>query len=153
VLAKDEDLDTYTSRLIENALVLEEELLKLRVPVFSRAFQGDVSWPSTHHLWLPMKSQASAFDLYRSLARARIHTNYRLLPYQLGWGLRMGTTAATVSGLLKDSAKELADIIATIFHRGYSLHARHRVRALSERMLSQGMTSWPNRLTAISISR
>jgi glycine hydroxymethyltransferase len=150
VLSKDEELSTYASRLLENALVLEDELLRLGVPVFRRSRQGDESWPVTQHLWLPMKSQESAYQLYKSLARARLHTNYRLLPYKLGWGIRMGTTAASVNGLLKDSAKELADIIGQIFFRGYSLHARHRVRDLSLRMRPHRMTSWPNRLTNYS---
>src|SRR5207237_10608838 len=83
VLAKDNELNTYTSRLLENALVLEDELLKAGVPVFSRLKQGDASWPPTHHLWLPMKSQNSAFAFYMSLGRTRIHTNYRMLPYEL----------------------------------------------------------------------
>lgn len=152
VLAKDKELNTYASRLLENALVLEEELLRAGVPVFSRSKQGDASWPPTHHLWLPMKSQKSAFGLYMSLGRARIHTNYRMLPYELGWGLRMGTSAATVGGLSSESAKEVAKIIAEIFRRGYSLQARHRVRELAARMLSRGMTSWPNRLPSSSFA-
>jgi glycine hydroxymethyltransferase len=151
VLAKDKELDTYTCRLLENALALEAELLKSGVPVLSRTRQGDASWPPTHHLWLPMKSQADAFQLYKSLARARILTNYRLLPYQLGWGIRMGTSAATVAGLVKDSTKELANIIGEIFRRGYSLPARHRVRDLSKQILSHGMTSWPDRISRCSI--
>lgn len=153
VLAKDEELNSYTSRFLENALVLEDELLKAGVPVFSRSKQGDASWPPTHHLWLPMKSQETAFALYMSLGRARIHTNYRMLPYELGWGLRMGTSAATVAGLSRESSKELATIIAEIFRRGYSLETRHRVRELAARMLSQRMTSWPDRLPNVSFAK
>jgi glycine hydroxymethyltransferase len=153
VLAKDTQLNAYTSRLLENALVLEDELLKAGVPVLSRSKQGDNSWPPTHHLWLPMKSQKGAFALYISLGRARIHTNYRLLPYELGWGLRMGTSAATVSGLSSETARELAGIIAEIFRRGYSLQARHRVRELAARMVSHRMTSWPDRVPSVSFAK
>lgn len=145
VLAKDKELTSYTSRILQTAMALEECLAKAGVPVFSRMKQGQASWPATQHLWLPMKSQESAFELYRSLGRARIHTNYRLLPYKLGWGLRMGTTAAATSGLSNEYAKELADIFADIFHLGYSLEARHRVRDLSKQMRANGMTSWPDR--------
>ena len=143
ILGKEQELHNYTSRLLETAIDLEECLLANGVPIFLRSQQGQSYWPPTHHLWLPLESQETAFNLYHALDKARIHTNYRVLPYKLGWGLRMGTTAATIRGLSKQVIPDLAQIIADIFKRGYSSKVRHRVRELSERMALQAMTKWP----------
>jgi len=143
VLAKESELKEYTSRLIATAIDLEKHLRGAGVPVFPRKAQGHPTWPTTHHLWLSLPSQERAFNLYQALCRARILTNYRLLPYKLGWGLRLGTTAATVRGLSLTETKELAHIIADVYKNGASAAARHRVRALARQMEPHAMTTWP----------
>ncbi|MDQ3802471.1 MAG: hypothetical protein M3416_01250 [Acidobacteriota bacterium] len=145
VLADEQKLRGYTSRLLATTVSLEERLREAGVPVFRRALQGRGDWPPTQHLWIPLGSQEKAFDFYRMLGLARIHTNYRILPYSLGWGIRMGTTAAVVAGLSEDETAEIAHIIASIFRRGYSLKARQRVRAFTKRMSARAMTRWPRR--------
>lgn len=145
VLADEQKLRAYTTRLLGTAVSLEERLLEAGVPAFSRELQGKGDWPPTQHLWIPLGTREKAFDFYRMLERARIHTTYRLLPYSLGWGVRMGTTAAAVAGLSEGETAELAETIAGIFRRGYSLKARQRVRALTKRMSAQAMTRWPRR--------
>lgn len=145
VLADEQKLQHYTSRLLRSAIRLEEQLRNVGVPVFDRTKQGEQGWPSTHHLWITLPSQEQAFEYYRMLARARIHTNYRLLPYSLGWGLRVGTTAAVVAGLSDDETEELAHIIGSVFRNGYSLQARRSVRSIAKRMAAHAMTTWPHR--------
>jgi glycine hydroxymethyltransferase len=145
VLADEQKLCSYTTRLLGTAVSLEERLLEAGVPAFRRELQGQGDWPPTQHLWIPLGTQEKAFDFFRMLERARVHTTYRLLPYSLGWGVRMGTTAAAVAGLSEDGTAELAHIITDVFQRGYSLKARQRIRALAKRMSIQAMTKWPYR--------
>ena len=42
--------------------------------------------------------------------------NYRKLPYGLGMGIRMGTSAATLQGIDSHNIAELASIMAEIYN-------------------------------------
>lgn len=145
-LGSDCELQEYTSRLMDTALALEDSLCHAGLPMFPRCQQGRPEWPPTHHIWLPLESSERAFSLHRDLARCRIHTNYRLLPYNLGWGLRMGTTAAVMCGLSRDTIEELAHIITDGYHHGFSLPLRHRVRQLLIHIHPRALSRWPYRL-------
>ena len=68
----------------------------------------------------------------RGLGRVNIHTNYRLLPYDLGYGLRLGTTACAVAGIDLTHVEELADIIATTLSQGGSPALLGRVATLAD---------------------
>lgn len=137
-------LREYTFRILETALAIEDSLRNIGVPVFPREEQGQPEWPSTQHIWLALDSRERAFSLYRSLAHCRIQTNYRLLPYNLGWGLRLGTTAAVMCGLSKDTAEDVARIIGDIYNGGFSLSIRHRVRALRKHIAPRSLVWWPH---------
>lgn len=143
-LAKTKELNEYTSRMLAIAIQIEEALSAAGVPVFARAYQGQAEWPSTHHIWLPMQSQDRAFALFTALARVRIQTNYRLLPYGLGWGIRMGTTVAATMGLCASEIEELAHVIQQVHRSGSSLKLRHQVRELARQHGALAMTSWPS---------
>lgn len=143
-LAEPDRLAKYAKRLTQTACLLEGALAKRGVPVFDRRKQGDGRWPATHHLWITFPTRTLALSAYGNLARVRIQTNYRLLPYRLGWGLRLGTSAAVMTGLTTEEVGELSGIIASVIEEGFSLGGRHTVRQLSERMSKNAFTAWPS---------
>jgi glycine hydroxymethyltransferase len=128
-LLRDDWLETYAERIFATALALEENLSALGVPVFPRTNQGEGSWPTTHHLWIGAASRPEAFAQYKRLAEAGILANYRKLPYELGWGLRLGTTHASVAGITPRHGAELAEIIHAAMAGETNL--RERVGALA----------------------
>lgn len=102
------------------------------VSVVRRERQGDPAWPATHHIWILADSRDAAFEQFESLTAAGIHTNYRKLPYRLGYGLRLGTSFSAVAGVDVPHLEELADIIAAAITGGASDALRTRVRALAD---------------------
>ena len=111
-------LHYLSEHMLKNAITLDQELISRGVPVIRRTVTEQT--PATHHCWLNMNSREDAFDLYLTLEHLNIMTNYRLLPYDLGYGLRLGLSGATQSGLTEENIPELADIIAEAYRCGYS---------------------------------
>lgn len=119
LLLKDYDeLKQLSSNMLHNASLLEKELSTRNVPVVVR--NPSESSPPTHHCWIGPLSKTSAFDLYTTLEKIGLLTNYRLLPYEIGYGLRLGLSGATNSGLRTIHIPELAEVIATAYESGYS---------------------------------
>lgn len=131
-LLREEWLETYAERLLETAFELETQLLRRGLDVVSRAEQGSSEWPGTHHVWMRAPDKDAAFMQYERLSRAHLHTNYRKLPYGLGYGLRLGTTFSAVAGLSVVHIEELADIIKAAVRYGDDHALRDRVRELAE---------------------
>ncbi len=103
-------LQQYADLSIQNSVLLEKYLDENGVTVIRK--NPDV--PATHHIWIPLGGQEEAFKVYQKLEQFHILVNYRLLPYKLGYGLRLGTTAATIQGLKPEQTKLLAKIITDI---------------------------------------
>lgn len=119
LLLKDYDnLKQMSYNMLNCACLLEKELDKLDVPVIKRNIQQNE--PATHHCWIGPLKKENAFDLYSTLERIGILTNYRLLPYDIGYGLRLGLSGAINSGLLYSHIPKLAEIIACAYNNGYS---------------------------------
>jgi len=136
-------LKVYTERMIQNTLSLECELLKRGIPVVDRnKYHKD--WPITQHIWITPGDAESSYSLFKCLEQARIHVNYRLLPYRQGYGLRLGTAGATMQGLMPDMCSDLVDQIERIFTRGFHLSIRHKVRELAESMKETALISLEN---------
>jgi glycine hydroxymethyltransferase len=131
-LAEVPRLRAYASLALENAVSLEDALAAAAVPVVRRAKEA----PPTQHIWIAFDSALDAYRAFRELERCRIYVNYRLLPYGLGYGLRLGTTAATARGFRACHADQLAEIIANTLSHGFSLRYRHAVRDLANAMAS-----------------
>ncbi len=131
-LLRDKWLETYAERLLETADELETQLLRRGLDVVSRTVQGSPEWPGTHHVWLRALDRDVALAQYEQLSRSNIHTNYRKLPYGLGYGLRLGTTFSAVAGLSFVHVEELTDIIEVAVRDGDNQGLRDRVRELSE---------------------
>jgi glycine hydroxymethyltransferase len=111
-LLRKESLEIYVQRMIDTALELERQLIDREISVIRRTSQGDQAWPSTHHIWIRSQDRGEAFARYERLAAVNVHTNYRKLPYGLGYGLRLGTTFAAMAGIDPSDASALADVVA-----------------------------------------
>jgi glycine hydroxymethyltransferase len=119
LLLKDyEKLKLLSRNMLDNAYLLEKELLAQNIPVVTR--NSSQKSPPTHHCWIGPLSKHDAFNLYTTLEKLGILTNYRLLPYDIGYGLRLGLSGATNSGLRTVHIPELAEIIAKAYINGHS---------------------------------
>jgi glycine hydroxymethyltransferase len=132
-LLREDWLELYCDRLLRTALALEAELITCGVSVVKRAAQGNLDWPPTHHLWIAAADQDTAFAQYEQLAAINIFTNYRLLPYRLGYGLRLGTTASAIAGVDQAHIQTLTSLIHKCLTNGASPELRDAVRELAGR--------------------
>ncbi|MCI8404422.1 MAG: hypothetical protein HFE52_04250 [Clostridia bacterium] len=112
-----EELKSLSTNMLKNTLLLEHELSNLNIPIVTRNCTYE---PNTHHIWIKTDNSEEAFKLFTNLERIGIMTNYRLLPYNLGYGLRLGLSAATYSGLLDTHIHKLALIIRECYINGYT---------------------------------
>ena len=110
------------------AVLLEAELVAPGVPMVQRPPDRT----PTHHLWMVENSRASAFETFEALERCRTLTNFRKLPYVLGFGIRLGVNAAVRIGLEESDIPDLADLITEIRRRGATPALRHRARSFNE---------------------
>lgn len=107
-----EKIVAYSNTVLNNAIELDRALKKLNVPVVERS---DII-PYTQHIWIQAGSQSRAYTYFRNLEELHILTNYRLLPYNLGYGLRLGTAAATRQGMRASDVTQVAEILAAVWH-------------------------------------
>lgn len=105
-------LKSYSQEMLSTTRLLEEALLQYRLPVVKRNFNN--TW--TQHLWLQPESKKKTYQVFRLLEELHILTNYRLLPYGLGYGLRLGTAAAIRQGLEDTSVPALAEVISKAYY-------------------------------------
>lgn len=105
-------LRKYSSMMLQNSMLLENNLLKHQLPVVQRA-EGKTN---THHLWLKISDKTKCYRFYKNLEQCGLLVNYRKLPYNIGTGIRMGTSAATLQGVNPDNISELSTLIAEIYY-------------------------------------
>jgi glycine hydroxymethyltransferase len=141
-LCETEALGQYAGRLTATAIALEEALAACGAPIVLRHRQGCGAWPNTHHVWLLLASEEQAFNAWRSLEKIRIQTNYRRLPYGLGWGLRLGVTTAVMRGLTPDSVAPLARLLTDALRDGPSSRLRRLVRSLAATLARDAISTW-----------
>lgn len=103
-------LEMYSKNMLLNAIELETELNKRGVPVINR----DFTQMCTHHLWIKFGDRDSSYKAYTNLEKNGILVNYRLLPYNIGYGLRIGTNCATLQGLSSRNIPQLAEYFSEI---------------------------------------
>ena len=127
-LSRRDWLTDYSKRMLALAVTLEAELAAKGVPMVRRP----AGLIPTHHLWIMENSRTKAFETFEALERCRILTNFRQLPYGLGFGVRLGMNAAARLGLEESDLPELAELIAAIRQRGASPVLRHRAREYNE---------------------
>lgn len=95
-----------------------------------RTRQGNAS-PS-HHIWLKASSREEAFTWFKRLEKRRIYVNYRELPYNLGFGLRLGLAGITRLGLQTSETGSVADLVTAAIGDRDARQMRRDVRALAE---------------------
>lgn len=105
-------LQSYSQKMLSTTQLLEEALIQYRLPVIKRNFNN--KW--TQHIWLKPESKEKTYQFFRVLEELHILTNYRLLPYDLGYGLRLGTAAAVRQGLEDTSVPALAEVISKAYY-------------------------------------
>jgi len=106
-------LKTYSNRMLNNSIQLEKKMLEEGIPVIKRASNRI----ATHHIWIKPDNMEQAYHFYKKAEQCGILFNYRKLPYDLGYGIRMGTSAATLQGLNEQNLPELAKIISDIYYQ------------------------------------
>lgn len=120
IILKDyEALVSLSKNMINNAVKLEKELYRNGVNVI-QSYPSNLNYSHTHHIWIQANNKEEAFNWYLILERIGILVNYRKLPYNLGYGLRLGLSAATFCGLCEGDIPELAWIIGSAIKNGYS---------------------------------
>lgn len=125
MLISDETALKHNARLyMENAISLEKALKKNGIPVVER--RNDQ--PSSYFIFLNINDQDIAFEKYNQLLDGNIETNYRLLPYSLGYGIRIGTMPMTLRGMLPQDTENLANIISSIYLDGATDHSSQAIR-------------------------
>ena len=90
---------------------LENLLHIYGVPIVKRSSEKI----STHHLWILCSDKYKSYQYYLKLESIGLLTNYRLLPYNLGYGLRIGLNAAVLCGLKEENIPELAKIMSDAY--------------------------------------
>lgn len=105
-------LRDYSQQMIQNSINLELNLHQLQVPVIQR----DKSLQSTHHIWIKPSDKEKAYGFYKNMEQCGLLVNYRKLPYNIGYGIRMGTSAATLQGLNNKNLPMLSELISKIYY-------------------------------------
>lgn len=105
-------LKNYSNEMLLTAKLLDEHLSICGLPIVKRNFFRNF----TQHIWLCPKSKEETYLFFKKLEQLCILTNYRLLPYNLGYGLRLGTAGAVRQGLNTEQIPKLADLMAEIYN-------------------------------------
>lgn len=104
-------LSNYSEKMLQNSIQLESHMNDLGLPVVLKCKNRT----PTHHIWLNFNNKDVAFDFYKKMEKCGLLVNYRKLPYDLGFGIRMGTAAATLQGINESNQTDLADLIFRIY--------------------------------------
>ena len=122
-----EEYKKLSYNMLANTKLLRKELKKHGLPVYEQQ-PLSANEQITHHIWILCKDKICAFELYKRWENCGFLTNYRLLPYNLGYGIRMGLSAATVSGLTLDDISGLANLLAQIYYNDYNKELQYQSR-------------------------
>lgn len=133
ILKNYEELLALSKNMINNAIRLEQELQRNNLKIV-QSCPSSLQHLHTHHLWLQADSKEEAFNWYLTLERIGILVNYRKLPYHLGYGLRLGLSAATYCGLCEGDIPELAQVITMAIKDGYSDGLKKQSHKLIEKV-------------------
>ncbi len=128
-----ENYKQLSHNMLANTEMLKKELINQHLTVYEQQ-PISINETITHHIWIQCSNKVSAFDLYKRWEQYGFLTNYRLLPYNLGYGIRMGLSAATVSGLLPKDISELANLLALAYH---SIGYDEKLHRLSEEFIKK----------------
>ena len=107
-----EDFNKYCEICNSCVYALENQLINYNIPVVKRS--ADLT--PTQHIWILCSDKYKSYEYYLKLESLGILTNYRLLPYNLGYGLRIGLNAAVLCGLREKHIPLLAKIMSDAYY-------------------------------------
>ncbi len=110
-------LHTYSKKMIEFKTEFTNQLHEYGFTVIHN-MKNNIP---THHVWILFKTKIEAYTLFKNLESLDILVNYINLPYNLGYGLRIGFGAAIRQGILLDNLSVLAKLIYDIQKGGTSI--------------------------------
>lgn len=111
IIANKDILSKYSKQMLQNSIQLEKELYNFGLPVILK----DEGKAPTHHIWINFNDKNKSFEFYKKMEKCGLLVNYRTLPYSLGQGIRMGTSASTLQGLNTKNVSDLALLIHKIY--------------------------------------
>lgn len=104
--------------------MLEDKLYEEGVPVVRR----NPAFLSTHHIWILCQNKYESYKYYLKLESLGLLTNYRLLPYKLGYGLRIGLNGAVLCGLTNNHIPLLANIMGEAYRNDITHELQKRCK-------------------------
>lgn len=110
--------------------LLENKLVDYGVPVVKRSSK----LVPTQHIWILCGNKYESYQYYLKLESLGLLTNYRLLPYELGYGLRIGLNAAVLCGLKDSHIIDLAKIMSDAYYNDITLHLIKTCRKFIKRV-------------------
>lgn len=108
----EKNFEKYTQLCEKCCEQLDKLLFANGLPIVQRK----AHLPATLHIWLLCPTKEESYEYFIKLEQLNILTNYRLLPYNLGYGLRIGVSAAVRMGLRPKHIKELATIMTEAYY-------------------------------------
>jgi glycine hydroxymethyltransferase len=119
-----DEFKLYGQRVMENAKVLADEMIK-------RGYQVISGGTDNHCVLVDLRSKGiTGKDAENALVRAHITTNKNMVPYDtespfITSGVRLGTAAITTRGVTTDEVVKIADLIDTVI-----VHAQNEPKLL-----------------------
>lgn len=110
IIENKEFLHEYSKNMIQNATYFEEQL---RVNGFNVVVNNMIH-THTHHIWIRFENKEDAFDFYKNLEKYGLLVNYRKLPYELGYGIRIGTQVISLLSITHNQIDFLAKLFKDI---------------------------------------
>ena len=123
-------LKRYSNKMLQVTKLLDNHLFNNGLPIVKRDFSKNY----TQHIWICPEDKEKTYNFFRNLEQLCILTNYRLLPYNLGYGIRLGTGGAVRQGLDIDTIPRLADLIAEIY---YINHINDEIRIKTQKLINE----------------
>ena len=129
-----EKLKEYSNLMIDISDNLENFLSNQGFPVINK----DTNKIHTQHIWATFKDKDECFKIFCCLEQLGLYTNYRLLPYNLGYGLRIGVGAAIQQGLRVSHVEQLSKLMVKSYKNGYSKSLKNEVEEFLEVISQNG---------------
>lgn len=117
-LIYEEKFNKYCETCNSCVKALENQLINNHLPLVKRSAEQT----PTQHLWILCSDKYKSYQYYLKLESLGLLTNYRLLPYNLGYGLRIGLNAAVMCGLKKKHIPQLAKIMSDAYYNDITPH-------------------------------
>lgn len=131
-LLYEEKFNEYSNECILIHSKFQELLIDKGLPVIKCSL-NDLQ---TLHIWILCKTKEESYNYYLKLEKINILTNYRLLPYNLGYGLRIGVNAAVRMGLNFKHLEELTDIMAYVYKNNIDSKIIKKAKRLINNIIS-----------------